>query len=655
LKNTIFILLIIFISFNVLAAPENVFNEIDKFNNLRLGNDYIVIVINQDENGMGRFAIETTGGAPFRSNDDNKALVYGRPQPWTSYTSIKIDDKIYVFGGKTERRAGREGEYGDVITAPEIRGNSIYTASMFNNVKVEQLLTFVKSSTTGLYDSVLIKYRVHNLSENNKNIGLRIMLDTMLGQNDGAPFRIGKDAVTTDKYYLDDELPIFWQAFDSISMPQVTSQGTFIGQGVTTPDKVFFADWGSLADGLWDFDFNPGEEFVRKGEYETDSAIALTWNSNILKPGHTRTYITQYGLGGITIVPGLLSLGVTSPAEVTINQDNQSFPIIAYIENTSEIEARDVKIKVNLPDTFTVDNLQKSLGDFKPGDITQVIWHVKPRSNKIPNSIKYTVKVDASNTDANQVAREVKFIGPPQLESSLSLEENLSVSRGQLVPNPFHIKAKIKNTGASSIYNVISEIFLPPGIGLANSEKAIRYLGYIEPGEEILFNWQTKALEIQGKLPVVPIAMDVKGLHGYSSHNKENIDIPELKPLMYIEKQDVNLDNNYLTVDIKAVNLYDVEKITIYLNFNPEISKAVFVSRGNIFIKDEKLLPWNDANLSQNGIVKLEEFIPDSNNSGTIASIHFKTSDLSKFNVDWEELICLDEEGNKIEVLSKKY
>ena len=66
----IFTVIIIFTISLPLTAADNIYKEVDEHNNLRLGNDYIVIIVNQDKNARGRFAIETTGGAPFRENDD---------------------------------------------------------------------------------------------------------------------------------------------------------------------------------------------------------------------------------------------------------------------------------------------------------------------------------------------------------------------------------------------------------------------------------------------------------------------------------------------------------------------------------------------------------------------------------------------------------
>jgi hypothetical protein len=698
LKRQLLIFFIIFILFSgslSVFALETFFTETDEFNNLRLGNDYVVIVTNKDENGQGRFAIETTGGDPLRNNDDNKPLVYGRPKPWTSYTTIWLNEDLYVFGGSTGRRAGKTGLYGDIVYPPYVKEGSIYTTTRINDqIQIEQILTIVKSSTTGLYDSVQIEYRVENISQEIQKVGLRIMLDTMLGQNDGAPFRIGNDVVTVDKLYYKKQLPAFWQAFDTISNPSVTSQGSFIGAGLTPPDQVYLADWGSLADEVWNFDFNPGEDFLRKGEYEIDSAIAIYWVPQLLKPGETRSYITNYGLGGITIVPGLLSLGVTSPAEVTFDTPEKSFPIIAYVENTSEITAKDVKIKLDLPDYLTAQGKERNLGDLESGGIAQVVWNIQ-LSGRLPQKTKYMVKVEAKNTDSNQVVREIKFVGPPELTTNLRMIDQLRVEKGRLLPNPFKIEANISNTGGSTLYDVSTELLpLPPGLTMASKERARKYPGDIQAGETVRVLWQIEALEVEeGSLPLLAIAVDIRALHGYNEVARfDNLEIPELKPLLYLDLIKIGdlKVNDYISVDIVAENI-NYDKMDLILQYDPVYLKPVHVLPGNLFVKEYKsqeykllplelvlqydpiylktnqilprnlsvteykpreykLLPWNRPDLSEEGLIKIQQTLPTEKSRGKVATIRFKVLKTGESQIKWGETGFKDQENHEVEV-----
>ena len=640
------ILLLVF-SFQA-AAQNNFFQNEDEHNNLRFGNEYIVIVVNQNQNSQGRFAVETTGGAPARENDDNKPLIYGRPNPWTSYTSLWINDQKYVFGGLTERRAGDGARYGEVIQEPTVEDNKIVTKTRFDNIVVEQILSIVKSSTTGLADSAQIQYRVTNEGQQEDKVGLRIMLDTMLGENDGAPFRLGEDTISSDKLYYDKQLDDFWQAFDSVSNPQVTSQGSFIGPDVSTPDRVYFSDWGSLADGVWDFDFNPGQDFMRKGEYEIDSAMAMYWVPEILEPGQTKTYITKYGLGGITIVPGILSLGVTSPAEVTLDDNNQTFPVVAYLENTSEINARNVSIQIDLPDGFNAEQVSRDLGDMEPGDISQITWNVEAEDrNNLPESMTYRVIVDADNTDSNEVERKVEFLGPPQLDANITLMEEVESIDGRLEPNPFRIQAEINNSGETSLYGVEAELILPPGLVTASSEISKKNVGILRNNEKININWAIEALRVDGTLP---FALKVSGLNNYQKTIVEEINLPALKPLILLRETRGQRDEDYFAVDIVAANISEAENIAFDLNYDSEKLLLTHISRGDFFVGDNNLLPFNRPDRSERGKVIFDQEFPFNKANGVIATVHFKLKEDEPGNISINNFEAVNGPGDSFEI-----
>jgi hypothetical protein len=646
-QKTILILFLlitlIFISISA-SAQSDVFNEVDNNDNLRLGNDYIVIVINQDENAKGRFAIETTGGAPMDPNDNNKPLVYGRPKPWTSYTTVKVNNINYVFGGSTKRRAGSDADYGEVTQGPVIRNNQIYTSSLVDNIKVEQILSIVKSSTTGLFDTAQIKYRILNTSNETKEVGLRVMLDTMLGQNDGAPFRLTDRAVTTDNLYLKEELPIFWQAFDSISNPTVTSQGTFKGPGVTEPDRVYFSDWGSLADGVWNFDFSPEQEFIRKGEYEIDSAIAMMWEPKMLKPNEEITYVTNYGLGGIKVVPGLLALGVTSPAEFTFDDNNQYFPVVAYVENTSEITADNVEIEIDLPEQFRTVNTVQQLGDIESRNTAQISWQVRPTSDEIPGNMTYRVRVTADNTDSNEVQRDIRFVGPPMIQTEITLEESLGKEKGRITPNPFDLNVKLTNIGGSTLFDAKTDIALPPGLNLADKEVNRKYLGYIESGESVNVNWSVKVLNVTGEMPY---SIDISGLNNYMKSTRENLDIPELNPFVYLKE--VENGQSYKTYNLIGENLLNVNNLNVEIDFNSVTHRINYIFPGDMFVQNDKIILW-ESPIQSDGKIQVQETLPEDANSGIIATIQFAKTSEGPLDLMINNISANDEQNNNINI-----
>ncbi|MFN2363599.1 MAG: hypothetical protein ABR596_04805, partial [Halarsenatibacteraceae bacterium] len=595
-KTTLFvkfisiILLLLLIGIPALAQDEiNLTEREDQHGNLRLENEYISIVVNQSDNAMGRFAVETTGGDPAREDDDNKPMIYGRPQPWPSFTTIKIDGDNYVFGGETERRAGKGENYGRVIEEPQIIGVSIITIFEMNGIEVEQSLMFERSTTTGLYDSTRIEYNMTNSTENSRSVGLRIMLDTMLGENDGAPFRIRDQAITTDTMFEGDELPNFYQSFDSLTDPQVTSQGTFIGESVNTPDKVYMSDWGSLADGAWDFNFNPGEEFVREGEFEIDSALAMYWDPVEVEPGETLRYSTNYGLAGISMVPGLLSLGVTSPSEFAFSERNPEFPVVAYIENTAEITAENVVARLSLPGQLTSDELERNLGDLEENEVTQVSWSVRANTDDLPDVLNFEVEVDADNTDSNLAERELNVIAPAELEASLYAVEEMVLKEGDLHPVPYTIRAEIENVGGTTFYGFESEMILPPGLDFARYEKPNKKAGMIRSGEQLTIDWKVVPLDVEGTFP---FAVQIKGQDGYTRTLRERVNIPGTSPTVYLLAERSSEEVDYLTLKINGSYLSNIENIEFKLRYDGDKVSPVYYTRGTAFVRDGRLMAW---------------------------------------------------------------
>src|SRR5690606_31738032 len=123
------------------------------------------------------------------------------------------------------------------------------------------------------------------------NAGTRIMLDTMLGNNDGAPFKIdGIGDSTTEMEFLGDAIPQSWQAFDRLDDPSVISNGTFYLDMKQRPDKVQFVEWEGVWNNDWDYTIPPGKSFAY------DSAVTIYFDPKALAPGETRTVTTYYGL-----------------------------------------------------------------------------------------------------------------------------------------------------------------------------------------------------------------------------------------------------------------------------------------------------------------------------------------------------------------------
>lgn len=594
---TVFVGFVLFALISSIGNPSHQTASAAGYGNLEISNQYIRVFVNRSDDATGRFAVDSTGGDPLNPRDDNMPLIYGRPRPWTSYTTFRIDGSDYIFGGNTETRAGRHGSYGTKISGPKVvGGNSIISTWRLGDIEASQVLTIVRSITTGLPDTAKITYIITNLGNTEHHVGVRIMLDTLLGSNDGAPFRAGDKAITSDTVFRPKEMPRFFQAFDSLSSPSVTSQGTLIGADATPPDKVVFTNWGNLADRVWDALALPGREFLREGEYELDSALALFWDERPLAPGESREYTTLYGMGGISIAPGVLALGVTSPAEVTSHKDKPIvFPIVAYIENNGPTLALDVNVSLHLPQGLALvpgARQKVSLGHMEPGETRQIAWEV---TSDIAEQItlRYGVAVEAENAERNQVFREVTILAPPELSIDIQAPSMFGVSDDMFHPYPLKINARVRNSGGAPAYGVKATLTPDYGIVLAPSERASRFPGQVVPGEICDVSWYLVPF---GEAGAFDYRVRVEARNTESLVAATSIGVPKLRSRLLLETPISPVaQGEFFIVRVMARNLKEFQQARFDLCFDPSVVEVAYVSRGTVFVEDTGMSEWNEG------------------------------------------------------------
>lgn len=359
-----------------------------------LSNEYIECSINHHS---GRFTIGTTGGNPFVNSDNNKKLTYGHPGSDTSYTTIFTDGIPNIYG-----------ESG-FVTAPHISGKSNISVARYGDIEVKQILSIVKNTATGREDVIEIKYTAKNNSNIAKQVGVRVMLDTMLGSNDAAPFRISNiGEVTTEREFIGNDIPRYFQAFDSLSSPNVVSYGNFLS-GSIRPDKVQFVNWGRISGKYWDYK-------IVEGQSNGDSAVSVIWDRKI-PAGKEETYITRYGLSE-------LSQDLRPPLETTLSGDSEvsidnekmeyaPYPLTIYIQNIGKADAKNVTVDIELPEGLKVkgeENLQTKFPEIKVGQIKGINKQIIVRGNLYKDEkLKIKVSIKAENVEEKIITKDIKI------------------------------------------------------------------------------------------------------------------------------------------------------------------------------------------------------------------------------------------------------
>ena len=399
IKKCLAYLMVLIIGFNLFfyVCAKNVYPKIEDDYKIKassgenvLKNDYLEVVVNKD----GKFTIGTIEGNPEILTDNNKKLLYGHPDPGTSQTTIKIDEDVKILDENQN-------------ASFNLNGDSLEVIYNIDKIQVKQILSIVENTSTARKDVVEIKYEVKNTDTISHNIGTRIMLDTMLGDNDEAPFRIpGIGNVDREVEFSGDNIPEYWQAFDNLNNPSVVSQGSFLRNIENKPDKVQFINWGRVTS-------NPWNVKIYEGSLIGDSAVTVTWNEKELLAGETRNYVTYYGMSELVqdLTPPL-SLSIYGDTVAKLTNDKYSYNDIvvsAYIKNIGNGLSSETYAEIILPEDISLVNGEKkiSLNEIQVGEEKQVSWKLKIKPSLIEKTLTYSIKVYSDNAQEKIVSTNI--------------------------------------------------------------------------------------------------------------------------------------------------------------------------------------------------------------------------------------------------------
>ena len=568
-------------------------------------NEFIRLRVSSGPQEAGRFAVDTTGGDPSRSSDDEKILIYGSREPWTSYTTVLIDGEPYVFGGPTDRRAGLGTPTGEVTAHPRMSDERVLCTVRIGDIEITQELGLARSPTTRVKDAARICYRIVNRGDRDHTVALRVMLDTMLGSNDGAPLRAGDRAIATATQLIGEDIPDYWQAFDSLSDPAVISQGTLRAPDIAPPDHIEMVDWGTLADSPWEFPFPSGADFTRRGEAAQDTAVALYWHPAALPPGESRVCSTLYGVGGVTLSPAQLSLGLTAPAEVDYRYDEDTlFSVTAYLENSGGFDSRGTILTLHPSEGLEIAEGKRTtlFGLLRGGQTRQVTWRLRP-TGKAAGTLQIAAAATSENLEPNRVARDIIVNSPPQLTLALIAPDNLAVTRdNRYSPNPFAVRARVGNEGAQPGRNLAASLSLPEGLSFADQSETTLLADRIAPEEAVTFTWQVRALGLPtGELPMSVRAAAAGARPIVARHS---VRVPRLTPELRVHPPDQTvpeLTDGQATLVPVAVKLVPARRFLgarMTLAYDPSVLEPLYLSRGEAFVHDGRLLsPWSQGHI----------------------------------------------------------
>jgi hypothetical protein len=300
-----------------------------------------------------------------KEQDKHKRLTFDEAGK-TNNTCIRIDNFEYLFGVK---------DFGNFLPKRKLvmlkKDRSWESQFEFTRqrVRVTQTVALVPGEQSQILDTCLVRYTINNRSSSPHKIGLRVLLDTFIGANDGVPFVIpGQPGLLVNKRKFDEkDIPDYIQALENADL---ANPGTVAHIALRIPDvepveRMVIAAWpGEKA--RWDWE----PEAMNRDPRKPDSSVALYWPEREMKPSEKRELGFTYGLGTLS-AEGAGGLALTVGGDF---RPNQVFTVTAYLKKPQAGQI----VRLSLPSALSlapgVESEQEVTGG---GEYTQVSWRVR--------------------------------------------------------------------------------------------------------------------------------------------------------------------------------------------------------------------------------------------------------------------------------------
>jgi hypothetical protein len=227
------------------------------------------------------------------------------------------------------------------------------------HVSVTQFVELVRGEQSRLLDTCRVRFRIENRDTREHQVGIRFLLDSFIGGNDGVPFTIPGDSELCDTMKdlpaqaKDKKLPDFLQALEraDLAKPGTVAHVRLKLGDLEPPERVTLGAWPNEklrvldrgASGpatLWAVPLLP-----MKSLGLNDSAVTIYWAEQALAAGATREVGFEYGLWPLANQGSRLAL----TADGAFRPDGE-LTVVAYVNRPDDGENETATL--TLPEGF---------------------------------------------------------------------------------------------------------------------------------------------------------------------------------------------------------------------------------------------------------------------------------------------------------------
>lgn len=318
-------------------------------------------------------------------------------------TVLKIDDQDQVFGfapdhgiwsGDSRTGGKNAGKYG---------GKSRTFIS--KNIFITQTVTYQPSDAVEvgkgeykrLLNTCLVRYTIENQDASKKThrVGLRVLMDTCIGDNDGVPFTFpGVNEIITKKMEFIDPKPRVPDFVQVLEKTSVRDPGIVVQLGLRFSDKYESPNRFQLTRYNKDFLKKwevPLVDFIDEKNKNSDSSVVMYWDAKELKYREKRELAFTYGLGSIQASD---KLGVTIGGQSFVKGE---LTIVGLVMDQS---AKTATLKLPAGLKLIEGDLTQNVEPIRAGRPSPVTWRVRASTD---GKMDISVTLDTKVTQARRV------------------------------------------------------------------------------------------------------------------------------------------------------------------------------------------------------------------------------------------------------------
>ena len=326
-------------------------------------------------------------------------------------TVAKIDGNDFAFGfapdhGKWALGSEKGKDVSPATWSPpknmDKYGGKTRTFEFSNGIFITQTVTvepgdpvqIASGEYKRLLTNCLVRYKIHNRDpKRTHSVGLRVLMDTCIGNNDGVPFTFPgvSEVVSTKRDFQGPDVPDFVQVLER---PSLRDPGIILQLNLRFSDKLEPPSRFQLTRYPTN-NQNPDKRTLNKwevplvdmrlpGELEGDSSVVIYWDPKDLGPNKKRELAFTYGLGNVSVSTGG-KIGLTVGGATYVNGE---LTVLALISD------RDAK--------FATLDLPPGL-KLLDGTLKQKITHMRSELNKQPRPSPVTWRVRADREGKHSI------------------------------------------------------------------------------------------------------------------------------------------------------------------------------------------------------------------------------------------------------------